>query len=188
VQGHVAYPERADNPIHRFAPALAELVARHWDDGGGHYRPTSFQVSNLNAGTGAPNVIPGELVARINLRWSPAQTLEGLKQTVTGILDRHGLRYAIDWYEAGLPFYSPPGRLAAAVYEAVEAAAGRRPQATTGGGTSDGRFIAPMGAEIVELGVCNRTIHQIDESCPIEDIDALHASLLGTLERLLHPA
>jgi succinyl-diaminopimelate desuccinylase len=188
VQGHVAYPERADNPIHRLAPALAELVARKWDDGSGHFKPTTFQVSNLNAGTGAPNVIPGELVARFNLRWSPAQTLEGLKQTVTGILDRHGLRYSIDWYEAGMPFYTPPGRLAAAVSDAVQAVAGRRPRATTGGGTSDGRFIAPLGAEIVELGVSNRTIHQIDERCLVAEIDALHGALLGTLERLLPPA
>jgi succinyl-diaminopimelate desuccinylase len=188
VQGHVAYPERADNPIHRLAPALAELVARKWDDGSGHFKPTTFQVSNLNAGTGAPNVIPGELVARFNLRWSPAQTLEGLKQTVTGILDRHGLRYSIDWYEAGMPFHTPPGRLAAAVSDAVQAVAGRRPQATTGGGTSDGRFIAPLGAEIVELGVSNRTIHQIDERCLVAEIDALHGALLGTLERLLPPA
>lgn len=188
VQGHVAYPERADNPIHRLAPALAELVARKWDDGSGHFKPTTFQVSNLNAGTGAPNVIPGELVARFNLRWSPAQTLEGLKQTVTGILDRHGLRYSIDWYEAGMPFYTPPGRLAAAVSDAVQAVAGRRPRATTGGGTSDGRFIAPLGAEIVELGVSNRTIHQIDERCLTAEIDALHGALLGTLERLLPPA
>ena len=188
VQGHVAYPERADNPIHRFTPALAELVARHWDDGHGHFKPTSFQVSNMNAGTGAPNVIPGELVARFNLRWSPAQTLGGLKAAVQGVLDRHGLRYSIDWYEAGLPFYSPPGRLAAATSDAIEALTGRRPQATTGGGTSDGRFIAPMGAEIVELGVRNESIHKLDEHCAVEEIDLLHRALLGALERLLPAA
>ncbi|HEU0224490.1 MAG TPA: succinyl-diaminopimelate desuccinylase [Steroidobacteraceae bacterium] len=188
VQGHVAYPERADNPVHRLAPALAELVARHWDDGHGHFKPTSFQVSNINAGTGAPNVIPGELVLRFNLRWSPAQTLDGLRQTVQGILDRHGLRYAIDWYEAGLPFYSPPGILATAASEAVEALTGQRPEATTGGGTSDGRFIAPMGAEIVELGVRNESIHKLDENCAVAEIDLLHRALVGTLERLLPPA
>jgi succinyl-diaminopimelate desuccinylase len=188
VQGHVAYPERADNPIHRLAPALAELVARRWDEGSGYFKPTSFQVSNLNSGTGASNVIPGELVARFNLRWSPAQTLAGLRETITGIFDRHGLRYTIDWYEAGLPFYSPPDRLAGAVSDALEAQTGRRPQATTGGGTSDGRFIAPMGAEIVELGVSNRTIHQIDECCALAEIDALHQALAGTLERLLPAA
>lgn len=187
-QGHVAYPERAENPIHRFAPALAELVARRWDDGHGHFKPTSFQVSNMNAGTGAPNVIPGELVVRLNLRWSPAQTLDGLKQAVQDILDRHGLRYAIDWYEAGLPFYSPPGRLAAAASAAIEELTGQRPQATTGGGTSDGRFIAPMGAEIVELGVRNESIHKLDEHCAVAEIDLLHRALLGTLERLLPPA
>lgn len=188
VQGHVAYPERADNPVHRFAPALAELIARHWDDGHGHFKPTSFQVSNVNAGTGAPNVIPGELVVRFNLRWSPAQTLDGLKQAVQGILDRHGLRYAIDWYEAGLPFYSPPGRLAGAVSATIEELAGQAPKATTGGGTSDGRFIAPLGAEIVELGVRNESIHKLDEHCAVDEIDLLHRALLGTLERVLPAA
>ncbi len=185
VQGHVAYPERADNPIHRLAPALAELVARRWDEGSGHFKPTTFQFSNLNAGTGAPNVIPGELVARFNLRWSPAQTLEGLKAAVAEILERHGLRYSLDWYEAGLPFYTPPATLAAAVADSVEAVTGWRPQATTGGGTSDGRFIAPLGAEIVELGVSNQTIHQVDERCRVEEIDRLHHALVGMLERLL---
>jgi len=184
IQGHVAYPERADNPIHRLAPALAELTSRVWDQGSGHFQPTSLQFSSIGAGTGATNVIPGELVARFNLRWSPAQTLDGLKTAVREILDRHGLRYALDWSEAGLPFYSPPARLAGAVADAVFEVIGRRPQATTGGGTSDGRFIHPLGAEIVELGVMNESIHKIDECCRVEDIDLMHRTLAGMLARL----
>ena len=188
IQGHVAYPDRADNPIHRLAPALAELTSREWDQGSGHFQPTSLQFSNIGAGTGATNVIPGELSARFNLRWSPAQTLDGLKAAVTAILDRHGLRYALDWSEAGLPFYSPPGRLAGAVSDAVFDLTGRRPQATTGGGTSDGRFIHPLGADIVELGVINESIHKIDECCRIEDIDLMHRTLAGMLARLFPAA
>ncbi len=111
VQGHVAYPQLAENPVHTLAPALAELTSRVWDQGTEHFQPTSFQVSNLNAGTGAPNVIPGELKARFNLRYSPVQTLEGLKETVEGILRRHGVRYTLEWYVSGEPFYTPPGKL-----------------------------------------------------------------------------
>ena len=185
VQGHVAYPERADNPIHRLAPALAELTARVWDRGSGHFQPTSLQFSSIGAGTGATNVIPGELSAHFNLRWSPAQTLEGLKAIVREILDRHGLSYTLNWSEAGLPFYSPPARLAGAVADAVFELTGYRPQATTGGGTSDGRFIHPLGAEIVELGVLNASIHKIDECCRLEDIELMHRALAGMLARLL---
>ena len=119
VQGHVAYPALADNPIHRFAPALAELAARVWDQGNAHFQPTSFQVSNLNAGTGAPNVIPGELKARINLRYSPVQTLDSLKRTVTGVLERHQVKHTLEWYVSGEPFFTPPGKLSAAVSAAV---------------------------------------------------------------------
>src|SRR6202043_3067415 len=147
--GHVAYPALADNPIHSFAPALAELATRVWDEGNEHFQPTSFQVSNLNAGTGAPNVIPGELKARINLRYSPVQTLQRLKDTVEGILARHQVKHTLEWYVSGEPFYTPPGRLSTAVSAAVAAVVGVTPQLTTGGGTSDGRFIAPRGAEVV---------------------------------------
>jgi succinyl-diaminopimelate desuccinylase len=188
VQGHVAYPERADNPIHRVAPVLAELAQRVWDEGSGHFKPTSFQFSNIHSGTGAANVIPGELTVRFNLRWSPAQTVDGLKAIVVGILERHGVRHTLDWYEAGMPFYSPPGALAAAVSDSAQALAGRRPQATTGGGTSDGRFIAALGGEIVELGVINESIHKIDECCRIEDIDLMQRTLVGMLQRLLPAA
>ena len=144
MQGHVAYPQLAENPVHTFAPALAELTSRVWDNGTEHFQPTTFQVSNFNAGTGAPNVIPGELKARFNLRYSPVQTQEGLKETVEGILRKHGVRYTIEWYVSGEPFYTPPGDLSnAAVGLAIEEVTGARPKLSTGGGTSDGRFIAP---------------------------------------------
>jgi succinyl-diaminopimelate desuccinylase len=185
VQGHVAYPKLADNPIHRFAPALAELASRVWDEGNEHFQPTSFQVSNLNAGTGAPNVIPGELKARINLRYSPVQTLEGLKHTVQSILARHQVQHTLEWYLSGEPFFTPPGTLSEAVSAAVAAVVGRSPQMTTGGGTSDGRFIAPRGAEVVELGVVNATIHKVNECVRVEEIDALHRMYVGILQRLL---
>ena len=185
IQGHVAYPELADNPVHALAPALTELCARVWDRGDAHFGPTTFQVSNLNAGTGAPNVVPGELKARFNLRWSPAQTLEGLKQTVTEILDRHRVRYTLDWFVSGLPFYTPPGTLCNAVAAAVTDVTGHVPVLSTGGGTSDGRFIAPLGAEVVELGVVNRTIHKVNESVRVEDIGRLQAAYARVLERLL---
>ena len=185
IQGHVAYPQLADNPIHALAPALLELVTRSWDQGNEFFQPTTFQVSNLTAGTGAPNVIPGELKARFNLRWSPAQTLDGLKHTVTGILDQHRVKYSLEWFVSGLPFYTAPGSLSAAVCAAVEQVTGRPPKLSTGGGTSDGRFIAPMGAQIVELGVVNRTIHKVNEHVRVEDIGLLHQAYLGALHRLL---
>jgi len=185
VQGHIAYPQLAENPVHTLAPALAELVARHWDEGNEHFQPTSFQVSNIAAGTGAPNVIPGELKARFNLRWSPEQTLEKLQDTVTSILDRHGVRYTLDWFVSGLPFYTHPGTLSDAVVRAVRDVTGREPRLSTGGGTSDGRFIAPMGAQVVELGVVNRTIHKVNECVRVEEIDALARSYRRVLELLL---
>jgi succinyl-diaminopimelate desuccinylase len=185
VQGHVAYPALADNPIHAFAPALAELAARTWDEGNEHFQPTSFQVSNLNAGTGAPNVIPGELKARINLRYSPVQTLAALKQTVTGILTKHRIKHSLEWYVSGEPFFTPPGTLCEAVSAAVAAVTGSAPQRTTGGGTSDGRFIAPRGVQVVELGVVNATIHKVNECVRVDDIDALHRMYVGVLQRLL---
>jgi succinyl-diaminopimelate desuccinylase len=185
VQGHIAYPQLADNPVHSFAPALAELASRVWDQGNEHFQPTSFQVSNLTAGTGAPNVIPGELKARFNLRYSPVQTLEGLKRTVEQILERHGVRFTIEWYVSGEPFYTSPGALSSAVSAAVNVVTGIRPQFSTGGGTSDGRFIAPLGAQVVELGVINASIHKVNESVRVDDIDALHAIYLGSLRNLL---
>jgi succinyl-diaminopimelate desuccinylase len=185
VQGHVAYPGLADNPVHAFAPALAELAARTWDEGNEHFQPTSFQVSNLNAGTGAPNVIPGELKARLNLRYSPVQTLDGLKRTVEGILNKHRVKHSVEWYVSGEPFFTPPGKLSDAVSAAVKAVTGNVPQLTTGGGTSDGRFIAPRGTQVVELGVVNATIHKVNECVAVAQIDALHRMYVNVLRALL---
>ena len=185
VQGHIAYPHLADNPVHALAPALAELTARCWDSGTEHFQPTSFQVSNLNCGTGAPNVIPGELKARFNLRYSPVQTLAGLKATVEEILKRHQVRHSLEWYVSGEPFYTAPGVLSAAVSAVVSEVCGSAPQLSTGGGTSDGRFIAPYGAQVVELGVVNATIHKVDEWVQVEDIAALERMYVGILRRLL---
>ena len=185
VQGHVAYPQLAENPVHTLAPALAELTAHVWDQGNEHFEPTSFQISNLNAGTGAPNVIPGELKARFNLRYSPVQTLESLKSAVEGILVKHRVRYSLEWYLSGEPFYTPPGTLSQAVSAAVAALTGRAPRFSTGGGTSDGRFIAPLGAQVVELGVVNATIHKVNECVRVADIDALHQMYFNLLVNLL---
>ena len=185
VQGHIAYPHLAQNPVHALAPALAELCARSWDSGTADFDPTTFQVSNVAAGTGAPNVIPGELKLRFNLRWSPAQTLAGLQDTVTSILERHAVKHSLDWFLSGLPFYTPPGELSATVSAAVEAVTGRAPKLSTGGGTSDGRFIAPLGAQVIELGVINRTIHKVNEHVRVEDIARLQAAYQGVLQRLL---
>lgn len=185
VQGHVAYPQLAQNPVHMLAPALAELTQHVWDQGNEHFQPTTFQVSNLNAGTGAPNVIPGELKARFNLRYSPVQTQESLRQTVEGILDRHGVRYTIEWYVSGEPFYTPPGTLSDAVCAAVKSVTGITPTLSTGGGTSDGRFIATLGAQVVELGVTNASIHKVNESVAVEEIQVLHRLYLESLRRLL---
>jgi succinyl-diaminopimelate desuccinylase len=185
VQGHVAYPQLAENPVHTLAPALAELTSRVWDSGDEFFQPTTFQISNLNAGTGAPNVIPGELKARFNLRYSPVQTVEGLKELVEDILSRHGVRYTIEWYVSGEPFYTPPGALSEAAVGAITAVTGAAPSLSTGGGTSDGRFIAPLGAQVVELGVTNATIHKVNECVRVEEIGLLHRMYRGVLERLL---
>ncbi len=185
VQGHVAYPQLAQNPVHMLAPALAELTQRVWDQGNAHFEPTTFQISNLNAGTGAPNVIPGELKARFNLRYNPEQTQESLRRTVEEILTRHGVRYSIEWYVSGEPFYTPAGALSQSVSAAITEVTGKAPQLSTGGGTSDGRFIATLGAQVVELGVCNASIHKVNESVGVEEIAALHQMYLGALRRLL---
>ncbi|MEO6185367.1 MAG: succinyl-diaminopimelate desuccinylase [Steroidobacteraceae bacterium] len=185
VQGHVAYPDLAKNPVHMLAPALAELTQHVWDQGNEHFQPTTFQVSNLNAGTGAPNVIPGELKARFNLRYSPVQTQDSLRRTVEGILDKHGVRHTIEWYVSGEPFYTPAGALSEAVCKAVAKVAGSPPKLSTGGGTSDGRFIATLGSQVVELGVTNATIHKVNESVEVAQIHALHEMYVETLRQLL---
>jgi len=173
TQGHVAYPQLADNPVHRFAPALAELADTRWDAGNEFFQPTGFQVSNIAAGTGAPNVIPGELQLRFNLRFSTVQTVETLQRAVIAILDRHGLDYTLEWFVSGQPFLTAPGALTDLVLLAVREVTGRTPVASTTGGTSDGRFIAPTGAQVVEVGVVNATIHKVDEHVEVADIDVL---------------
>jgi succinyl-diaminopimelate desuccinylase len=174
VQGHVAYPEKAKNPIHAFAPALAALAAERWDEGNAEFPPTSFQVSNINAGTGANNVIPGELVALINFRYSTASTADGLRERAEAILRAHGLDFAVDWHLSGHPFLATPGgRLRDVVVGVCRDLCGIDPEQSTGGGTSDGRFIAPMGAEVIELGPVNATIHKVDECVSIADLERL---------------
>jgi succinyl-diaminopimelate desuccinylase len=187
VQGHIAYPQLADNPVHAFAPALAELTARHWDEGNAFFQPTSFQVSNIAAGTGAPNVIPGELKVRFNLRFSTEQTVESLQRAVLEILDRHRVSYTIEWFVSGLPFLTPPGLLTETVAAAVQEVTGETPRFSTTGGTSDGRFIAPTGAQVVEIGVGNATIHKVNECARVADIDRLSDVYERVMEKLLAP-
>ena len=185
IQGHIAYPQLADNPVHALAPALAELTAREWDRGNEHFQPTSFQVSNISAGTGAPNVIPGELRARFNIRFSTQQTIESLKQTVEEILQRHRVKFSLEWFISGHPFLTVPGTLSQAAARAIQEQLQISPKLTTGGGTSDGRFIAPMGAQVIELGVINESIHKVNECVRVADIDRLHSVYRRTLELLL---
>lgn len=173
VQGHVAYPDQAENPIHRFAPALAELAAEVWDGGNEFFPPTRFQISNIRAGTGADNVIPGRLDVLFNFRYSTASTAEDLKRRVHAILDRHELRYELVWRLSGAPFLTTGSTLIEASQAALETVLGSRARADTGGGTSDGRFVAPTGAEVVEIGPVNASIHKVDEHVSVADIDAL---------------
>ncbi|WP_313086516.1 succinyl-diaminopimelate desuccinylase [Pseudomonas sp.] len=184
-QGHVAYPHLAKNPIHLAAPALAELAAEHWDDGNAFFPPTSFQISNLNSGTGATNVIPGTLEAVFNFRFSTESTVEGLQQRTAAILDKHGLDWHLDWALSGLPFLTEPGELLDGVAAAVRSVTGRETTASTSGGTSDGRFIATLGTQVVELGPVNATIHQVDEHILASDLDLLTEIYYQTLVNLL---
>jgi succinyl-diaminopimelate desuccinylase len=185
VQGHIAYPQLAHNPIHALAPALAELASRTWDEGNRHFQPTSFQMSNIAAGTGAPNVIPGELKARFNLRFSTEQTVETLQATVERIFREHGLKHSLEWFISGYPFLTVPGTLSQAASQAVLEELGLTPKLSTGGGTSDGRFIAPMGTQVIELGVVNSTIHKANECVKVADIERLRRAYRRTLELLL---
>ncbi|UTW08788.1 succinyl-diaminopimelate desuccinylase [Pseudomonas benzenivorans] len=185
VQGHVAYPHLAKNPIHLAAPALAEMAAEHWDDGNDFFPPTSFQVSNLNSGTGATNVIPGELQAIFNFRFSTESTVEGLQKRVEAILDKHGLDYHVEWALSGLPFLTEPGALLDAVAASIKTVTGRETTPSTSGGTSDGRFIATLGTQVVELGPVNATIHQINERVLASDLDVLTEIYYQTLVKLL---
>lgn len=186
VQGHVAYPEKAFNPIHAFAPALAELAGERWDEGNADFPPTSFQVSNLNAGTGAGNVIPGELTALFNFRYSTASSAADLRARTEAILQKHGLDHALDWNLSGEPFLTPPGGVLRETVVAVcRDLCGVDPEQSTGGGTSDGRFIAPLGVEVVELGPVNATIHKVDECVALKALEQLPAVYRAVCERLL---
>ncbi|MEJ2060123.1 MAG: succinyl-diaminopimelate desuccinylase [Gammaproteobacteria bacterium] len=184
-QGHIAYPHLAQNPIHLFAPALAELTAAEWDRGNDFFPPTSFQFSNLNSGTGASNVIPGTLDAWFNFRYSTETTADVLKQRVHEILNRHGLRYDLEWQLSGEPFLTAQGELIDAARRAIRESTGRETELSTAGGTSDGRFIAPTGAQVVELGPVNATIHKIDEHVSVADLDQLAVIYRRVLEHLL---
>ncbi|MGD8407906.1 MAG: succinyl-diaminopimelate desuccinylase [Thiohalophilus sp.] len=172
-QGHVAYPHLARNPVHEFAPAMHELVSVQWDQGNDHFPPTTFQISNLHAGTGANNVIPGKLQVEFNFRFSTEVTDTQLRQQVEAILDGHQLDYQIDWTLSGQPFLTPEGELVEAAQRAIQSVTGYATQLSTAGGTSDGRFIAPTGAQVVELGPLNATIHQVNECVDVVDLDTL---------------
>jgi succinyl-diaminopimelate desuccinylase len=187
VQGHVAYPHLARNPIHEAAPAIAELAATRWDDGNAYFPPTTWQCSNIRAGTGATNVIPGELELAFNFRHSTQSTPESLEQRLAAILDRHGLDWSIAWTGSGNPYLTPAGPLVAAVTETIRERTGIAAQLSCSGGTSDGRFIAEVCREIVEVGPVNATIHQVDERVRIADLDALAAIYRGILDRLIAP-
>ena len=185
IQGHIAYPHQADNPIHRFAPALTELAAHHWDAGNAFFPPTSWQVSNLNSGTGATNVIPGELQALFNFRFSTESTVEALKRRVHEVLDRHQLSYTIEWSLSGHPFLTEPGTLSAALSDAIQAECGLRPILSTTGGTSDGRFIARICSQVIEFGPPNASIHKIDENIQLDEMAPLAGIYRRVLETLL---
>lgn len=185
VQGHVAYPHLADNPVHRAAPALAELAAVQWDEGNEYFPPTTWQISNVTAGTGATNVIPGELRVLFNFRFSTASTVDALKRQVHALLDRHGLRYELTWSLSGLPFLTARGRLVQAAADAIRRETGVETELSTAGGTSDGRFIAAICPQLVELGPVNATIHQINECVALADLEPLSRIYGGVLAALL---
>jgi succinyl-diaminopimelate desuccinylase len=185
VQGHVAYPQLADNPIRRFAPVLAELHGIHWDDGNEFFPPTSFQVVDLRAGVGAPNVTPGELSARFNFRYSTEWTHETLQEKVQAVFDAHDIDYELRWHLSGEPFLTKPGKLINTVHDCVSEITGRAPELSTGGGTSDGRFISPAGTDVVELGPVNASIHKVDEHVSVADVITLTAMYRRIMERML---
>jgi len=188
IQGHIAYPHLARNPIHQAAPALAELAAEVWDEGNEYYAPTSWQVSNLHSGTGATNVIPGDMTVDFNFRFSTASTAEGLEARVHAILDRHGLEYQLDWTLSGQPFLTPKGTLSDAVCQSIREETGVTTELSTTGGTSDGRFIARICPQVIEFGPPNASIHKIDEHVELRFIDPLKNVYRRTLEHLLAAA
>ncbi len=185
IQGHVAYPHLAKNPVHQALPALARLVAEEWDQGNAHFPPTTFQISNIHAGTGASNVIPGNLEVLCNFRFSTETTHQELEQRVQTILDEHGLDYEIEWTLSGPPFLTATGQLLDAAQQAIKDILGYATQLSTSGGTSDGRFIAPTGAQVLELGPLNATIHKVNECVSVNDLDNLSRVYERLLELLL---
>ena len=188
VQGHVAYPHLARNPVHLAAPALAELAGIRWDSGNAYFPPTTWQISNLHAGTGATNVIPGSLEVQFNFRYATASKPEDLQERVHAILDRHGLDYELDWLHAAAPFLTPEGELIGATRRAVNTVTGIEPELSTTGGTSDGRFIIDICPQVVELGPVNASIHQINEHIEVDALDMLKSTYRQVLERLLLPS
>lgn len=185
VQGHVAYPDQARNPLHDALPALAELAARRWDDGYESFPPTSLQMSNIQAGTGASNVIPGELQMVFNLRFNPHWTAAKLEAGIETLFEGHGLDFNVSWHRSGEPFFTPEGRLRSTAREVLSKFAGGEPEESTGGGTSDARFIAPLGAQCIEVGPVNASIHKVDEHVRVADLEALPDLYQALLERLL---
>jgi succinyl-diaminopimelate desuccinylase len=185
IQGHVAYPHLARNPVHQLAPALAELAAQRWDDGDAFFPATTFQVSNVRAGTGATNVIPGACEVDFNLRFAPVSTPDSLMQRIEAILQRHGLDYELAWTLGAQPFSTAPGALSAAMAAAIREVTGRATQLSTTGGTSDGRFIATICPQVVEFGPPNASVHKIDEHIAVSDLEPLKDIYRGALERLL---
>ncbi len=185
VQGHIAYPHMAKNPIHLAVPALTALAAEVWDEGNEYYLPTSWQMSNIHGGTGASNVIPGEVVIDFNFRFSTASTVEGLQQRVHAILDRHGLDYKLDWSISGYPFLTARGELSTALCAAIRDETGVETELSTSGGTSDGRFIARICPQVIEFGPTNATIHKVNENIPLSEIEPLKNIYRRTLENLL---
>jgi succinyl-diaminopimelate desuccinylase len=185
IQGHVAYPHLADNPIHRAAPALTELASEQWDNGNDFFPATSFQISNINGGTGATNVIPGDLKVIFNFRFSTEVTEQQLRERAEAILNKHQLDYELDWSLSGQPFLTAEGKLVEATVEAIREQTGSDTELSTAGGTSDGRFIAPTGTQVVELGPVNATIHKVDECVSAKDLDTLSGMYEGILKRLM---
>ncbi|MEZ5571919.1 MAG: succinyl-diaminopimelate desuccinylase [Halioglobus sp.] len=185
VQGHIAYPHLADNPIHKILPALHELTQQQWDQGSEFFPPTTMQLSNIHAGTGATNVIPGDVQVLFNFRFSTAVTDHELRQRTESILRAHGLDFDIQWQLSGQPFLTPAGKLVAAAIDSITQITGRAPELSTAGGTSDGRFIAPTGAQVVEVGPVNATIHKLNEHVVVADLPRLAAIYQGIMERLL---
>lgn len=185
IQGHVAYPHKALNPIHKALPALDELAARRWDDGFETFPPTSLQISNIQSGTGASNVIPGELQVVFNLRFNPSWTAQGLEQEIEALLRRHEVDYSVQWHRGGEPFYTPEGHLRATARAVLAEYCGAEPEESTAGGTSDARFIAPLGAQCIEIGPVNASIHKVDEHIDVAELNMLPGLYQALLQRLL---